>query len=130
MILKLNVIKLNVIKLSVIMVNGVMPIDWPGDPNHSSGHVPNQLLPGGEKTGVGSAIEKWDPEPLGRPDSDVDPELAGRLQQGEGHQVSGTHCQGLKWDKQTVLFGEKSTVGLALFATGSLEVCVRSLCTH
>ena len=44
---------------------------------------------------MGSAIEEGDSEPLAGADGDVDPELAGGLQDAQGQQVGGADCQGL-----------------------------------
>ena len=68
----------------------------PSHPDHSSGHVSDKLVPGGEESGVRSAVKERDPETLRRADGDVDAELARRLKQRQRHQVGRANRQRLK----------------------------------
>ena len=68
----------------------------PSHPDHSSGHVSDQLVPGGEESGVRAAVKERDPETLRRADGDVDAELARRLQQRQRHQVGRANRQSLE----------------------------------
>ena len=74
---------------------GGAALDVDGDADESTGQVPLQALGDGHEAGVRAAVEQRHPEPLGRPDHDVGPELSRRLEQRQRQQVGGHHDEGV-----------------------------------
>src|SRR5690606_35787021 len=64
------------------------------DAYQAARHVAFQLVPGGEKSRVRTAVAHGDAKPLVGTEDDVSPPFSGRCQKGETHQVSAYAHEG------------------------------------
>jgi len=71
----------------------LVPIRVLGHPDHPARHVPHVLALRGEEPGMWTAVTQGNSKPLTRPEGNVHSKLSRRLQNGQGHQISGTDGQ-------------------------------------